>query len=342
MANESESDVDSIFENAASDIVDAITGSTIPEPIKRNFFKACGQLCTAAVEIPVSYLEGIASERRAETQARIKIIERSASEIAEQMQFDPEYAKAAVKKFGQRVIREQVNLDQITQKAAEALTESVTAPSESFDASQPQINDDWLNVFEKEAGQKSTDEMQSMFAKVLAGEIQRPSTYSIKSIRLLGSLDQRTAKLFKHFCSMCIILESHGHIFDARVPSLGANAASNGLSKFGISFDALNILQEYGLIISDYNSWMDYSLTFGNETQPVPVPFKFGNSLWGLVRTEESKVNQFKISGVALTQSGKELTRVVLSELNTDYSVALAQWFETKKISMVEVRASES
>ena len=95
-------------------IVDSIAGASLPEPIKKNFFKAFGQLCTAAVELPVAYLEGVSSEKRAESQGRIKIIEKSANEIAQQMEFDSEYAKAAVKKFGQKIVREQINLDRVT------------------------------------------------------------------------------------------------------------------------------------------------------------------------------------------------------------------------------------
>jgi len=240
----------------ATDVVGAISGASIPDPIKRNFFTAFGQLCTAAVEVPIAYMEGIAAERRAETQGRIKLIEKSADDIAAQMEFNPEYARAAVKKFGQRVVREQVNLDQITYKAAESLTETLSHDPEQ-PANESTLSDDWLNVFEKEAGQKSSHEMQTMFAKILAGEVRRPSTYSIKSVRLLGSLDQPAADLFRRFCSMCIMLRVQNEILDSRVPSLGTNAAANGLNKFGLNFDSLNLLQEYGLIISDYNSWMD-------------------------------------------------------------------------------------
>lgn len=342
MTDEAETTSGALVEQAISGAIDAVAGANIPEPIKKNFFKAFGQLCTAAVEIPAAYMEGVAAERRAETQARVKLIEKSANEISEQMQFDPEYARAAVKKFGQRVVREQINLDRITEKAAESLTHFAEATPEQPEVPQAPISDDWLNVFEREAGQKSTEEMQAMFAKVLAGEIQKPSAYSIKSVRLLGSLDQRTANLFKRFCSMCIALQMHDHVIDARVPSLGSNAASNGLRKFGLTFDSLNHLQEYGLIISDYNSWMDYSPSFGSAEQPVVIPFTFGHEKWGLVKTDGFQGNQLKIHGVALTRSGKELMRVVSVEAEPKFSADLSSWFEAQKVRMVRVRASET
>lgn len=339
--SEIESGGGNIVKAAIADTVGVISGANIPEPIKRNFFKAFGQLCSAAVEIPVAYLEGVAAERRAETQARIKLIEKSANEIAEQMQFDPDYARAAVKKFGQRVVREQINLDRIAQKAAEALTESANKDLPQTDPAQDQVSDDWLNVFEKEAGQKSTEEMQAMFAKVLAGEISRPSTYSIKSVRLLGSLDQSTANLFKRFCSMCIALQIQDHFIDARVPSLGGNAASNSLQKFGLTFDSLNLLQEYGLIISDYNSWMDYGHSFGSPTQPVVIPFGFGNEKWGLVKMDGFHGNQLRIHGVALTRSGRELMKVVSYDKDPAFTEALSKWFESQKLKMVRVQTTE-
>jgi hypothetical protein len=326
-----------LVKHVVSNAVTSIAGANIPEPIKRNFFKAFGQLCTAAVEIPVAYMEGIAAERRAETQGRIKLIEKSANEIAEQMQFDPEYARAAVKKFGQRVVREQINLDRITQKAAESLTYTAQQQSESTEAPQAQISDDWLNVFEKEAGQKSTEEMQAMFAKVLAGEVSKPSTYSIKSVRLLGSLDQPTANMFKRFCSMCITLRIHDRIIDSRVPSLGTNAATNSLQKFGLTFDSLNLLQEYGLIIAEYNSWMDYRPSVGSPTQPVALPFEFGNEKWGLVKMDGFQGEEFKVTGIALSRSGKELMKVVPFDVEPQFATDLSAWFETRKLKMTRV-----
>lgn len=339
MTSENESSNGTSVKEVITDVVGSVAGANIPEPIKRNFFKAFSQLCTAAVEIPVTYMEGIAAEKRAETQARVKLIEKSSNEIAGQMQFDPIYAQAAVKKFGQRVIREQLNLDIIAEKAAESLTESETRPLGGNAQLEDQVSDDWLNVFEKEAAQKSTEEMQEMFAKVLAGEVSRPSTYSIRTVRLLGSMDQQTANLFKRFCSMCITLRVQDHILDSRVPSLGTNAASNGLQKFGLNFDSLNSLQEFGLIITDYNSWMNYAPSFGSPTQPVALPFEFDNELWGLVKMDGFHGEEFKVNGVGLTRSGKELMQVVSVEAETRFAEELAAWFESKKLIMTRVKS---
>jgi len=327
-----------ILDGALDVVTDAITGVSIPKPIKQNAFKAFGRLCSAAIEVPAAYFEGVAAEKRAETQARVKLIETNATQIASQMEVDPEYARVAVRKFGQKIIKEQVNLDLVSEKAAETL-KSTTVADDSKEV--PEIDDDWLNQFEKEASQKSTEEMQEMFGRILAGEIQRPSSYSIRAVKILGELDKRTAKLFKKFCSCCVFLEvptDEKIILDARVPSVGGNAGSNALKKYGLDFGKLNALQEYGLIISDYNSWFDYQVCIAVKDNTVPMGFRHQGKEWGLLPAEERKPGTpLKVSGVALTKAGQELFQIIDTEEIPEYTEALFEYFEGQNLKVVPV-----
>ena len=92
-----------------------------PLPIRRNMFKAFDQLCSALIDVPVGALERRSAEKRAESEARIKIIRENADQIAQQMKVDPEYARIAVNKYSQKILREQVNLDKISAIAADEL-----------------------------------------------------------------------------------------------------------------------------------------------------------------------------------------------------------------------------
>ena len=191
--------------------------------------------------------------------------------------------------------------------------------------------------------------MQSLWAKVLAGEVQRPGSTSIQALSLLRNLDQATAKLFEKLCSACVSLRPDGNQFiDARVPSLGGNAGHNALEKYGLYFDNLNALNEHGLVISDYHSNYNYRLCVGlfpSEQNPVKVcvPFGFQGRNWVLLPTTERAIDQeLKIHGVALTRSGQELSRIVdLAPMN-EYTQALTRFFKEKKLQMIEVDSSRS
>ena len=331
---------------SVSEIITDLVADTavpgIPAPIRRNFLKALGQLCSAAIDIPVAHLTGKADERRAETAARIKLINTSAEQIAQQMQTDPEYARVAVQKFGHRVLREQVNLDMISQKAATEIRNASDCNDQlELDESGNSISDDWLNAFETEARQKSTEEMQVFFGKVLAGEIREPGSYSTRTVKILASLDQNVANHFARLCSMCISVS----LGDIRVPSLGGDAGDNALQEYGLTFLTLNLLNEHGLIISDYNSWIEYTPCIavgGAGQQALCIPLNNQGRHWILMPLSNKEIGKtIRIYGVALTQSGRELFKIVTVEPMDKYSQGLDQFFEKQGFRMVEVGGGE-
>ena len=335
--------------SGALDVVtDLLSDTVIPAPIRRNAWKAFKQLCTAAIEVPVAYLEGKAAEIRTGTESRVKIIKENADQIAEQMNVPPEYARRAANKFAEKIIREQVNLDAISAVAAGELNKdestNPTGPNTDDTAEKP-ISDDWLNSFDKEASQKSSEEMQFFFGRILAGEIRQPGSYSIKAVKILGNLHQSAANLFKKLCSASVVLRIPGskEILDIRVPSLGGDAALNVLRPYGLGFSQLNILHEYGLIIADYNSWRDYRMCVVNENSQITLPFSHRERQWALLPSADWKnPDELRVSGVALSQAGCELSRIVDLDPMEKYTENLKKFFAEQKLQMVEVSSQNT
>lgn len=325
---------------------DLVSTLTLPARVIRNASKAIGRLCSAAIDVPTGALERRSAEKQAESEARIQITEENAAQITRKMNVPMEYAQRAGNKFAEKIIREQINLDKVSAAAISELqqSESDGSTDQSADSGEEKtISDDFLNSFEEEARQKSSEEMQLLFGRILAGEIRKPGTYSIRTVKILGQLDQNTAVLFKKLCSVCVALEISNveivfDIFDIRVPSLGGNAASNALSKYGLSFDQLNILHEYGLIISDYNSWYDYKLCVVNKNSPITIPFLHQGRYWVLSPLSEQNKNQeLKVSGVAPSRAGRELFPIVDQDSMEGYTEELKKFFAQQNLKMVEV-----
>ena len=200
---------------------------------------------------------------------------------------------------------------------------------------------DWTARFFGYIQDVSGEEMQTLWAKVLAGEVQRPGETSLRTLSTLRNLDKVTAALFGTLCSACVSPYLDGKTYlDARVPSLGEDAAKNSLRKYGLSFDNLNVLNEHGLIISDFNSWYDFRLCVGvtSGSQVVRLPFSYQGRYWVLISENQVEADkEFRLSGVALTRTGRELSRVVDLQPLEEYTQDLKAFFELSGLRMSEV-----
>ncbi len=235
--------------------------------------------------------------------------------------------------------KRQLNIESVVKKAATQLGDT--------EVSNDETDHDWTAHFFNHVQDVSSEEMQSLWAKVLAGEVERAGSTSIRTLGILKNIDQSTARLFRKFCSGCVFLCIDGRsLTDARVPSLGGNAASNVLKPYGLGFGELNRLNEHGIIISDYNSWYDYRMSVGQKIDNPPglikIPFCFQGRYWILDAANEHDVGkEFRLSGVALTNSGRELSRVVSLESLDNFAQALVTYFQNKNWKMTEVASHD-
>ena len=187
-----------------------------------------------------------------------------------------------VERLEQRQQDERVaNVLAVLEKTVEALTDK-EVPGQQPDSK-------WVSVFTESAKHASTDELRDTWARILAGETERPGSISVRTLNVLDGLDQSTARLFRRLCSMATyILLPDGKYLDYRVPSLEGSAASNSLKDYGITFDDLNMMNEHGLVISDYNSWQDYGLCIAGYIPQMPLNqtalgFMYQGKNWGLL-----------------------------------------------------------
>lgn len=308
--------------------------NSFPVVVTKNLLKAVSRLSSAATGIPVAYLEGKAAEIKATSKGRVKLLKTTADQLAADMKVHPEYVRAAGEKYAQKIVRERVNLDLITNIAIAEIG-STPGPEKKSEADSTPISDDWLNVFETEAANMSSEQMQRLFGKILAGEIRKPSSYSIKTVKLMAQLDNRAAALFRVLCSLAIsakVPEPVNYI-DARVVSMG-NANANSLQAFGLSFGELNILQEYGLIITDFNSYMDYQWSVVRNGQAGIATWYAGRQWVFAPKMFPNTPLAFQVHGVALSNCGIELLSIVDIQPNDAYTAALIQFFDQQGMTM--------
>ena len=236
--------------------------------------------------------------------------------------------------------KRQINIESVVGQTAMQLGDKNVPDTEP--------NHDWTARFFNDVQDVSSEDMQSLWAKILAGEIERPRSTSIRTLGILKNLDQSTAHLFRKFCSACIFLSPDGNaITDAMVSALTGNAGDNSLESYGLDFRVLNRLNEHGLIISDYNSWWDYKVSIGfsagNTNHILRIPFNFQGRRWVLVSEEQSKrESSHKLSGVAMTMSGRELSKIIELEPMEKYTQDLIEYFKNNKLQMLEISKAQT
>ena len=333
------------IEEAVGEFTDTVSDLAIPDPIKKNLFKAADRLLCALIDISVQKLQEGPAERRAISEERIKFMRAVNAQNMQHIEADPEFAVRASRTFTHRVLRERLNLEKIFSFVIDIFKKKEydsSADQQASNQAEETINPDWFNIFEKEASQKSSEDMQRRFAQVLAGEIEKPGSHSIKAVKALSDMDQTIADLFQKLCSVCIVLgvPVEEVIIDIRVPAIGGNPGQNSLSKYGLSFKNLNILNEYGLIISDYNSYHDYQVSIVNKNNQVPLPFQHQGRYWALKPTiERAGGNEFRVNGVGLSNVGRELFHIIDQVPVPQYTQDLKEFFEKQNLQMLEVPA---
>jgi hypothetical protein len=139
--------------------------------------------------------------------------------------------RRAVQRWVTEEGKKQENIESITWMALPDVGD--TAETERIEA-------DWITNFFEKARLISDAEMQTLWAKVLAGEANDPGTYSKRTVGFLASLDREDARLFSALCGFCWTIGSHiPLVFDVEKPVY---------AKAGIDYAALAHLADIGLI----------------------------------------------------------------------------------------------
>jgi hypothetical protein len=122
---------------------------------------------------------------RAEGQA--SIIKAEADEVREQLALRTQERQLV------QGIREQQNIEATILKTLPNLIES---------ASPENIDQDWLANFFDKTRLVSNEQMQDLWAQVLAGEANAPGSYSRRTVEFLSSMSQQEAIWFRQACSL--------------------------------------------------------------------------------------------------------------------------------------------
>lgn len=208
-------------------------------------------------------------------------------------------AHRASDRITKRELKRQRNVESIVSGALQHLPSSV---------SQDEVDEDWINQFFEQCQDVGNSEMQSLWAKLLAGEIAQPGTYSRRTLNLVRLMSKDDAVLFTLFCSY--IFQGEEFLFHVRVKQ-----SDELLKTKGFSYKDLLNLQNVGLIESgEVELYVD-------KNKPVSL-YYFKD--WLQLQIQPSVRLDGKGIGVTvLSKTGQELAPVCGAQPEPRYLLAL-------------------
>lgn len=216
----------------------------------------------------------------------------------------------ALQRFMCEEAKKQNNIESITAQSLPQLNEG---------AKPEEIEEDWITNFFDKCRLVSDKEMQSIWARILAGEANAPGKFSKRTVNFMESLDKQDAQLFTKLCAFNWILDD--------IQPLIYNSNAEIYTKNGINFDVLKHLDSIGLI--------SFQSLAGYKTQGFPqtAVVEYKNALYTL-KFQKEKDNDLSIGQILLTNIGKELASICVPETVAGFDEFIIDEWKKKGIEV--------
>ncbi|MBQ4439169.1 DUF2806 domain-containing protein [bacterium] len=208
-----------------------------------------------------------------------------------------ELAKRANGRLVFQELKKQNNIDNVVGYAAQDLS------NEKVVSEQP-VDIDWVTRFFDSVSDVSSEDMQRIWGKILAGEVKRPGTFSLRTLQVIKNINKEEAKLFEKIAPF--VMSCHADkdktFFDSFL------FAGKIMNKYGIYFPDIMRLNDAGLL------YENAFINVGFELMPNEKDCFFGRGK----KIEVTNIDEMKFhlscSAYVLTEAGKELLPIVLEK----------------------------
>lgn len=192
--------------------------------------------------------------------------------------------------------------------------------NEDQSANNNKIDFDWIMRFFDAVSNISNENLQRLWGKVLAGEIQQQGLCSLRTMDIIRNLSQKESTIYNKLCKY--VLKSDDCYFILNNGFLGINQynqnSHNYILRTGLNYsDDIILMIECGLLSIDNELATDFA------TNPV---LNIQNSkISCFIIADESEEHFFSIEPYFLTRSGIELFKVIQNmtdfQSDTEYSI---------------------
>jgi hypothetical protein len=229
---------------------------------------------------------------------------------AELVKNDPLLVQRAAEAFIAKEIRHQHNRESVAIKAIEHLKETPEA-----ETAKPE--DDWLNMYARHAQEASSERLQDIWGRVLAGQLRAPRAFSLQTLRFVSELDEHMVTLFEKWSPRVVNRD-----FIPNPPKQGAE------------FSELIELEDFGIIVGATGN-LSKNFTWkeeGSASQTLHWAFNFkDHDMIVMIKTPLDVV----ITTVLLTRVGREIYSITRTKGSVEPINAFADYFPKHNVEQI-------
>lgn len=193
----------------------------------------------------------------------------------------------------------QINTEAVTQQAADEIAESP-------DVAEEPVDPDWIARFFGMVQDITTDEMQRLWGRILAGEVKRPGSFSLRTLDILRNVSRGDAELFCKAAALCIRSGDTAFVVNADHYKFLETV-------FGLTFSDILILKDLGLIFQT-----ELTFTFTPQKVGAPSHFLYAGHIVILQRTADT--SDLELPALVFTKAGVELLSLVSPKFDLAYT----------------------
>lgn len=188
------------------------------------------------------------------------------------------------------------------------------------DSARPdEIGDDWIRYFFREAQEFSDERMKILWSKILAGEVNKPGSFSRRTLNFLSLMSSRDAEHFKIICKyVCSV--------DGKFNPAIYGFENPIYAKSGLNFDVITNLNSIGLINFEPSTGVIVKFT-----RPS-IKFSYGEK--GFILSSKynmpSGILTIDVGQAVFTDIGRELSYVAGLDYDNEFSEFLTVFFKSR------------
>ena len=209
-------------------------------------------------------------------------------------------------------LRREANITRVLLQAEEALESDPQVPPDAY------VDDDWLYRWRDSASQVSSEELQNLWGRILAGEVKAPGTYSLRTLDFLRNLSKEEAEAISKLSAFVI--------GDAIY-----REAKDILDGAGFTFGFLLYMQQLGVLAGV--EAMGMSSTWSSLDKSRFAQALTSNSMV-LVISGEDPAKTISLPIYQLTAIGKQVLRLGKFEPRADYLKKVGEHFKAQNVDV--------